>query len=186
MIAVLLGTGFEEIEAIAPVDILRRSGKEVKYVSVMDHLTVTGAHGINVAADMTLDQVDKADLEMVIIPGGLDGVNNVEANQSALELIKFALDNDRYVAPICAAPTILGKRGWIDGRNATCYPGMEGEMGGAVMHLDQEFVIDGKLITGRAPGAAVEFGLALCEAVTDESMKKTIMYFMVYGDVREI
>lgn len=179
MIYLFLAKGYEEIEAVAPMDILRRAKMEAQYVGV-DSLVVEGAHGINIQADITVDQMDLENMEMVIIPGGLDGVNNVEASPAAMAAIKYAVDNGKYVAAICAAPTILGKRGWLDGVKATCYPGMEGDMGGAVMQKDAKFVVDGKFITGQAPAAAVDFGLAIVETLIDSSMKKTIMHFMVY------
>ncbi len=179
MIYILLAKGFEEIEAIAPMDILRRAKLQAKYAGV-GGLVIEGAHGINIQADMTVDQIDPESVEMVIVPGGLDGVNNIEASSVAMELIESAIKGDKYVACICAAPTILGKRGWLDGVKATCYPGMESDMGGAIMQKDARFVVDGRFITGQAPAAAVDFGLAIVEALTDSSMKKTIMHFMVY------
>lgn len=178
MIYVLLGEGFEEIEAVAPIDILRRAQLKVQYAGVGGKV-IMGAHGINVVADITVDEIDFSQMEMLVVPGGA-GVAAIEASEKAMEALMFALENDIYLGLICAAPTILGKRGLLDGRKATCYPGMEGDMGGAIMQPGATAVKDGKIITGQAPAAAIDFGLALVEAMTDSSMKKTIMYFMAY------
>lgn len=179
MIYVLLGEGYEEIEAVAPVDILRRAGLNVQYAGIGGK-TITGAHGIKIESDITVDEIDLDAMEMIVVPGG-GGVAAVEADESAMRALLYAFSNDIFTGLICAAPTILGKRGLLDGRVATCYPGMENDMGEAIMRPDESAVRDGKLITGRAPAAAVDFGLALVEALTDSSMKKTIMYFMAYN-----
>ena len=127
MVYVLLGTGFEEMEAIAPIDMMRRAGISVLTVGV-DGKAVTGGHGITVEADITLDQMDLTDLEMIVLPGGLGGVATVRSSQPALDALRFAYENDKYVAAICAGPTVLAELGILGSRRATCYPGCEDAM----------------------------------------------------------
>ena len=164
MVYMLLGTGFEETEAIAPLDLLRRAGVDVLTVGVTGK-TVFGSHKIGVEADITIDQMDLTDLEMIILPGGLGGVASVRASQPALDALRFAWENGKFVAAICAGPTVLADLGITDGKNATCYPGCEGGMGSANMIPDVACVREGNLITGTSAGCAVTFGLALVEAL---------------------
>ena len=122
MVYMLLGTGFEETEAIAPLDLLRRAGVDVLTVGVTGK-TVYGGHNIGIEADITIDEMDLTNLEMIILPGGLGGVASARASQPALNALKFAWENDKFVAAICAGPTVLADLGITDGKNATCYPG---------------------------------------------------------------
>lgn len=163
MVYVMLGTGFEEIEALAPVDLLRRAGLEVMTVGI-NGKTVYGGHGIGVEADITLEEMDLTSLEMIVLPGGLGGVASIRASRETLEAVKFAYENNRFVAAICAGPAVLADLGITEGRNATCYPGQAGNMRGALLH-EAAAVRDGKLITGASAGCAVEFALALIEAL---------------------
>lgn len=167
MVYVLLGTGFEEVEAIAPVDLLRRANIPTLTVGV-DGKQVTGGHGITVEADITVGQMDLTDLDMIVLPGGLGGVATARKSEAALDALRFAWDNDKYVAAICAGPTVLADLKITDGRNATCYPGCESGMGDAVMAENAACVQDGKLITGTSAGCAVSFGLKLIEALKGE------------------
>ena len=164
MVYVLLGTGFEEMEAIAPIDLLRRAGVSVLTVGV-DGKAVTGGHGITVEADITIDQMDLPDLDMIVLPGGLGGVATARASQKALDALRFAWENDKFVAAICAGPTVLADLGITDGRKATCYPGCEAGMGSAYMVADAPCIRDGRLITGASAGCAIPFGLMLIEAL---------------------
>ena len=173
MVYMLLGTGFEETEAIAPLDLMRRAGIQVLTVGV-NGKTVYGGHGIGVEADITLEEMDLTQLEMIVLPGGLGGVASVRASQDAMEALRFAWENDKFVAAICAGPTVLADLGITDGRKATCYPGCESGMGSAVMVPDVPCVRDGKLITGTSAGCAIPFGLALIEAVKGEAAAKTV------------
>ena len=163
MVYVLLGTGFEEVEAIAPVDLLRRSGVSVLTVGV-DGKAVTGSHGITVEADITLEQMDLTDLEMIVLPGGLGGVATARSSQGALDALRFAYENNKFVAAIYAGPTVLAELGIIGDRRATCYPGCETAMGSATM-TEAACVTDGKLITGASAGCAIPFALGLIEAL---------------------
>lgn len=163
MIYMFLGTGFEETEAIAPLDLLRRAGLQVQTVG-LNGKVIYGGHGIGVEADITVDQLDLTQLEMVILPGGLGGVASIRGCAMAMDAIRFAYENNKYTAAICAGPTVLADLGIVNGRKATCYPGCEGQMAGAVM-VESAAVTDGKLITGTSAGCAVSFGLALIAAL---------------------
>ena len=172
MVYVLLGTGFEETEAIAPIDLLRRAGIPTTTVGI-NGTTVYGSHNIGIAADITIGQMDLTDLEMIVLPGGLGGVASVRACPEAMAALKFAWDNGKYVASICAGPTVLADLGITDGKNATCYPGCESQMGSANM-VTAAAVTDGKLITGASAGCAIPFGLALVAALKGEEMADKI------------
>ena len=163
MVYMLLGTGFEETEAIAPLDLLRRAGVEVKTVG-LNGKVIYGGHGIGVEADMEISQIDLKDLEMIILPGGLGGVASIRGCQAAMDAVRYAYENGKYTAAICAGPTVLADLGIVDGKNATCYPGCEGQMGTSNM-VEAAAVTDGKLITGTSAGCAVPFGLALITAL---------------------
>lgn len=164
MVYMLLGTGFEETEAIAPLDLLRRAGVEVCTVGVNGKI-VYGSHKIGVEADIEIGQMDLTDMEMIILPGGLGGVTSVRASKEAMDALAFAWENDKYVAAICAGPTVLADLGITAGMNTTCYPGCEGGMGSAILIEDAAVVTDEKLITGTSAGCAIPFGLALIEAL---------------------
>ena len=164
MVYVLLGTGFEEMEAIAPIDLLRRAGIPTLSVGV-EKKSVTGSHGITLEADITLGEMDLTDMDMIVLPGGLGGVATVRKSDGALEALRFAWENEKYVAAICAGPTVLAELGITDGLNATCYPGCESAMGSAKMAEGVPCVRDGRLITGTSAGCAVPFGLMLIEAL---------------------
>ena len=164
MVYMLLGTGFEETEAIAPLDLLRRAGVDILTVGVTGK-TVYGSHKIGIEADITIDEMDLTNLEMIILPGGLGGVASARASQPALDALRFAWENDKFVAAICAGPTVLADLHITDGKNATCYPGCESGMGSANMISNAACVRDGKLITGTSAGCAIPFGLALVEAL---------------------
>ncbi len=173
MVYVLLGTGFEEMEAITPVDLLRRAGVPVLTVGVTGKV-VYGSHNIGVEADILLEQMDLTDLEMIVLPGGLGGVASARASEAALDALKFAWENDKYVAAICAGPTVLADLHITDGKAATCYPGCEGGMGSANMRSDAACVQDGKLITGASAGCAIPFGLKLIEVLKCADAAKAI------------
>ena len=157
MIYMLLGTGFEETEAIAPLDLLRRAGLEVQTVG-LNSKVIYGSHGIGVEADM----------EMIVLPGGLRGVASIRGCRSAMDAIRFAYENGKYTAAICAGPTVLADLGITDGKNATCYPGCDSQMGSANM-VCAAAVTDGKLITGTSAGCAIPFGLELIAALKGRS-----------------
>lgn len=179
MVAILLGEGFEESEALVPADLLRRAGIVTALVGV-DGSVVTGSHGIAVQADLALEQVDPDELDMLVLPGGMGGVASIQMNLFATALIQRSWERGLYLAAICAAPTILAGMGILDRRRAVCYPGMEDEMGSAVVRQGQHVVVDGHIITAEAAGSAFEFGLKLVEILSGracaEQVKQEVHY----------
>ena len=173
MVYVLLGTGFEEVEAIAPIDLMRRAGVEVLTVGIGSK-TVYGGHGIGVEADITLEEMDLTNLEMIVLPGGLGGVASIRASRAAMDAVAFAAENRRYVAAICAGPTVLADLGITDSRKVTCYPGCEEKMGAAECIPNEACIQDGNVITGTSAGCAVAFGLKLIAALKGEGVAKTV------------
>lgn len=178
MVYLLLGNGFEEMEAIAPCDILRRGGVEVRFVGIGGG-KIIGAHGITVQADMTVQELDFEALSMIVLPGGMSGVKAIRESREAMAAIARAYADGRFVAAICAAPVILAELSITDGRSATCYPGMKQQMGRAHM-VNAPVVRDGTLITGRAAGTAVEFGLALLEALQGRKASEKVRAGIVF------
>ena len=173
MVYVLLGTGFEETEAIAPIDLLRRAGVEVRTVGLNGKI-IYGGHGIGVETDIEVDAMDLSDLEMIVLPGGLGGVASIRACKPAMDAVAWAWKHGRYVAAICAGPTVLADLHITDDRNATCYPGCEMAMGTATMIENAAAVTDGKVITGTSAGCAVPFGLALVAALKGQDVADAI------------
>ncbi|MBR6918253.1 MAG: DJ-1/PfpI family protein [Clostridia bacterium] len=177
MVYLFLAEGFEEIEALTPVDVLRRAGVDVKTVGVTGE-RVRGSHGIEVASDISLDDAiaglsaNGAEIEMVILPGGMPGAKNLDESEGVDRFIKEALKQDAYIAAICAAPMILGKRGLLSGRDATCYPGFEKYLDGA-KYYEASVVADGNFITADGMGSALDFALQLTALLKsdDESEK---------------
>lgn len=164
MVYILLGTGFEEIEALAPVDLLRRAGVEVTTVGLNGKI-VCGSHRIGVQADITIEELDISDAEMIVLPGGLGGVASIRGCQKALEAVKAVAAAGKYVAAICAGPTVLADLGLLTGVKATCYPGQIPNMKDALVVENAACVTDGRIITGTSAGTAVPFALALIEAL---------------------
>lgn len=181
MVAILLGNGFEEAEALVPCDILRRGGVEVALVGV-NGIQIASSHNIVVSVDKTIDEVDPEQLEMLVLPGGLRGVAAMEESAPARELIRKVWDSGRYLAAICAAPALLGRMSLLEGRKAVCYPGMEGELKGALPQPDKQVVVDGNLITGQAPGAAFPFAFQLLEALKGSAAMEESKRASVYRD----
>ncbi|MDE5859261.1 MAG: DJ-1/PfpI family protein [Oscillospiraceae bacterium] len=164
MIYVFLAQGFEETEAIAPIDILRRCEKEVVTVGIGDNI-IKGSHGIAVVTDTEDKLIElNSDLEMIVLPGGMPGTLNLEKSKIVQKAIDYCADNGKYIGAICAAPSILGHKGLLKGKKAVCYTGFEPQLEGAEI-ADAPAVIDGKIITARGAGAAVDFGLKLVEAL---------------------
>lgn len=163
MVYVLLGNGFEEVEAITAIDYLRRAKIAVATVGI-DSKEITGGHGICVQADIEIGQMDLTEMDMIVLPGGLGGVAAIAGCTQAKESIRFAWENDKFVAAICAAPTILGEMGLLEGKIATCYPGCEDKLCGAI-YKEAAAIVDGKLITGASAGCAETFAYCLIEAL---------------------
>ena len=160
MVYVFLAEGFEEMEAIAPIDLLRRAGCAVQTVAVGTSRTVTGSHGIPLTADITAAEVTTVGLEAVILPGGMPGTLHLEADVTVQTMIDHAVSEDLVLGAICAAPSILGHKGLLDGKHAVCFPGFEETLAGAVIE-SAPAVIDGRFVTAKGAGAATEFALAL-------------------------
>ncbi len=173
MVYVLLGTGFEELEALTPVDLLRRADIPVMTVGISGK-TVIGGHGIGVCADITPEEMDLDAMDMLVIPGGLGGVAAIKASPAAMAAIAYAHQTEKFIAAICAGPTVLAQLGITDGKNAVCYPGCEGQMGTAHILADAACVRDGKIITGTSAGCAVPFTLKLIEALRGETAARSI------------
>ncbi len=173
MVYILLGTGFEEIEATVPLDLLRRANIPVMTVGI-DGKTVYGSHRIGIEADITLEEMDLTALDMIVLPGGLGGVATARACPAALDALRFAWENGKFVAAICAGPTVLADLHITDGRKATCYPGCEAGMGNAHMVPGAACVRDGKLITGTSAGCAIAFGLELIAALKGQEAADAI------------
>ena len=167
MVYMFLGTGFEETEAIAPLDLLRRADIPVKTVGLNGPI-ITGSHGIGIVADMEIGELDVSDAEMIILPGGLGGVASIRACEKAMDAIRAVWEAGKFAAAICAGPTVLADLGITEAKNATCYPGCENGMGSANM-IHAAAVRDGRLITGTSAGCAVPFGLKLIEALKGEA-----------------
>ncbi len=172
MVYMFLGTGFEETEAITPLDLLRRAGVTVRTVGLNGRI-VYGSHGIGVEADIIPEEMDLSQAEMLILPGGLGGVASIRESKAAMDALRWAYKNDRYTAAICAGPTVLADLGITDGKRAVCYPGCEENMGSAVT-VNAPCMQDGKVITGASAGCAVPFALALIRALRGEEAAKAI------------
>lgn len=157
-----LAKGFEEIEAITTVDMLRRAGVDVVTAGVDadSNNLVEGAHGICVKADLSSGDISFENMEGIILPGGMPGTINLENSTSVMKALDYCVDNGLYIFAICAAPQILGHKGILSGKNATCYPGFEGELEGAILS-DAQAVCDGKVITSKGPGATIAFASAI-------------------------
>ena len=179
MVYILLAPGFEESEALVPADLLRRANIETALVSIGDR-AVTGSHQITVQADLTLDQVELDRVEMIVLPGGSVGVKNLGEELKVEALVREAVRRDIWVAAICAAPTLLGRWGLLEGKDAVCYPGMEEGLTGAQPRMDRGVVVDGKIITGRAAGSAFDFGLALVEALAGAAEADKVRHGIYY------
>jgi 4-methyl-5(b-hydroxyethyl)-thiazole monophosphate biosynthesis len=177
IVYVFLADGFEEIEAICPIDILRRGNVEVVTVGVTGK-TVTGSHGIAITADKEIGELDpSASYDMVMLPGGMPGTDNLQKNETVKLFIENTLKNGGYIAAICAAPKILGEMGILSGKRAICFPGYESELKGAVI-ASESVVRDGKIITAKGAGVALEFGFELLTALTDRSTADKISAIM--------
>ena len=172
MIIVLLADGFEELEALTPVDILRRAGHNVKTVGIGGKIPV-GSHGIPVVCDSLPEDIDLSKVDMAIFPGGMPGSLNLDASPFTDKIIAAVTENGGRIAAICAAPLILGRRGLLNGKKATCYPGFENELSGAEI-VDAGVVTDGNITTARGMGVALEFAEELISLVCGEETKKSL------------
>lgn len=170
MFYIFLADGFEEIEALCPYDLLLRGGVEVKTVSINPTTAVTGTHNIAVHADMTIAEISLDDeISGIMLPGGMPGASNLEANDTVQAFITKAASEDKLIAAICAAPYILGNRGLLEGKEATCFPGFEGYLEGAYIS-DEKVVRDDNIITAKGMGAAFDLGIEMIKYFKGEEL----------------
>lgn len=177
MVYVLMVNGFEDVEAIEPIDIMRRAGIGVKTVGVMGK-NATSSHDITIETDILIDDINKDDMEMLVLPGG-PGHTNLDESPEVQGLITYALEKDIYIAAICASPSILGKRGILDGKNYTCFPGFE-KYAPNGNFTGEKATLDGKILTGKGAGAASNFGFKMVEILKGkdiaDKLKKEMQY----------
>jgi 4-methyl-5(b-hydroxyethyl)-thiazole monophosphate biosynthesis len=180
MVYMFLAEGFEEIEALCPLDIMRRAGIEALTVGV-GAKQITGAHGITVDADMTAEEFERrdlSDLDMIFLPGGMPGTLNLAASNTVISAINAAAATDRYIAAICAAPSILGDMGLLRGREAICYPGFEDRLTGATVS-EKRVVLDGKILTAAGMGAALDMGIKIVEIFCGEQKAAALRHAVI-------
>ena len=168
MVYMFLANGFEEVEALCPLDLLRRAGVSVTTVAIGGSDSVIGSHGIAVQADIPESLYRDAKPEMIILPGGMPGSANLDASRTVDTALRVAAASNAYLAAICAAPMVLGKRGYLQGKRATCFPGFEEHLIGATL-AKERVVTDQKTITAAGMGVALEFGLALVAALKGQN-----------------
>ena len=178
MVYVFLADGFEEIEAIFPIDILRRGKVAVKTVGVGNEY-IKGAHNITFKTDIRETDIDLNLLEAIILPGGMPGTKNLKNSKAVKKAIEFASLNNRLISAICAAPSVLGEMGLLNGKHAVCYPGFEKELKGAIIE-DSLVVEDERFITAKGPGAASEFGFSILKALKGAELSNKIKAEMQY------
>jgi 4-methyl-5(b-hydroxyethyl)-thiazole monophosphate biosynthesis len=171
---IFLATGFEEIETITVIDVLRRGGVNVT-VTGLSSSVIEGAHGIKIVPDKNIDSVKIFDFDAVIVPGGTPGYKNLRNDQRVIDMVKEAFDSNKIVAAICAAPAVLSDAGILKNKNCTIYPGMENELekGGGKPKLDT-VVIDGNIITSRGPATALPFAIKLVELLSGKQMAREV------------
>ncbi len=172
-VALFLADGFEEIEALGTVDILRRAEISVETISITDKKEVKGAHGIAVSADKTFGEVDFSTFDMIVLPGGMPGAQNLNEHIQMKKRVAEFAQKEKFVAAICAAPMVLGDLKLLDGKNATCYPGFESKLGGAKV-TNESVAMSDNIITGKGPGFVFDFALQLVESLAGKSVRDEV------------
>ena len=185
MVLIHLAEGYEEVEALTCVDVLRRAGVDAKMVSVTGDLLVRGAHGINIEADVLFEEADYDACEMIVLPGGMPGATNLRDHAGLTARIEAFAKAGKPLAAICAAPLALAAHGALTGKNATIYPGMESYLAGA-NPTGGTVTVDGNVITGMGPALAMEFALALVEFLKGAETKKEVATGLLYDRIGEI
>ncbi|MEA1975255.1 MAG: DJ-1 family glyoxalase III [Bacillota bacterium] len=175
---ILLANGFEEIEAITVIDILRRAKIDLEIVSITNSLEVISDRSLKIIADITINDIIKKDINSIILPGG-SGYKNLEDSETTKNLLLYAYNNNKYLFAICAAPSILGTLGLLNGKIATCYPGFEKYLNGS-KKCSKDVCIDNKLITSRGPGTAHKFAYAIVTKLTNQTLSDTIKNGMLF------
>lgn len=178
-VAIFLASGFEEIEALTVVDLLRRVHVDIDMVSITGEKRAVGSHDIVVETDKIINQLNFSEYDMLILPGGMPGTLNLEACEVLMNQVDTFYKQEKYLAAICAAPSILGHKGILEGRKACCYPGFEKDLTGADVSMEP-VCVDGNIITARGMGCAIEFGLKIVEKLLDAetavNLKEGIIY----------
>ncbi len=178
-IAVFAAEGCEEIEALTVVDILRRAGMETDIISLTENKAVTGSHNIVFGAEKRFDDIDMNDYDAAILPGGMPGTKNLATHTGVCSTVKNFAANGKLLAAICAAPSVLGELGVLEGKKAVCYPGFENHLVGAEVLLNGVFT-DGNIITSRGMGTAIDFALAIVEYFSDKTIADELSKAIIY------
>lgn len=179
MVYEFLANGFEEVEALAPVDILRRGGVDIQTVSVTGSEYVESAHGVTMKADILFKEANFGDADMLLLPGGLPGATNLRDHEGVCRALAAQAERGGRIGAICAAPLVLGKLGLLQGKRATCYPGFEKFMTGAT-YTEEMFTVDGNIITGRGPAAAFPYSYAILAMFRGEEAMESVADGMIY------
>lgn len=177
---VFLADGFEEIEGLTVVDLLRRAKFETEMVSIMETKQVKGSHGIEVTADSMFADQTYADAELLVLPGGMPGTLNLGSHEGLCELLKKHYAEDKKIAAICAAPSVFGQLGFLNGRIATCYPGFESKLEGAIV-CATKVAVDGNVTTAKGMGTAIDFSLKLIEQLLNKETADEISQGIIYS-----
>lgn len=172
LIYVFLADGFEEIEAVSVIDILRRASLNVKTVGVENRL-ITGAHGIKVESDISCDDINLEKVEAIVLPGGMPGTTNLANSSVVINTIDYCINNNKLIAAICAAPSILGKQRFLKGKKAVCYPGFEEQLLGAVLDKSPICLCQ-NILTAKGPGVAIQFALKIVSLLTGDPLANSI------------
>ena len=175
-----LADGFEEIEGLTVVDLLRRAGEEVEMVSIMGRKEIYGAHGIKVLADSLFEETDFADAKMLVLPGGMPGTLHLGAYEPLTKMLVEWNTNEKNIAAICAAPSVFGDLGLLEGKEAVCYPGFEERLTGATIG-SESVAISGNIVTSRGLGTAIDFAAALIEKLQSKEKAEEIKKSIIYG-----
>ena len=179
-IAVHLAEGFEEIEAVSIIDVLRRAEIDVTVVSISEKQEVTGSHGIRVIADHLFNEIDYEKVDMIILPGGMPGSSNLNSHLGLWEQILNFYDNKKLLGAICAAPLVFGSLGILKGKKATCYPGFENQLHGAIVTGENIEVAD-NIITAKGAGVAIDFALKIVEMLKGKDFANKLAQKMIVG-----
>ena len=178
-VSVILADGFEEIEGLTAVDLLRRAKIYVDTVSITGDYTVHGAHGINVQTEDLFEEVNFVESDMIVLPGGMPGTKNLDAHEGVRRVVKDFVQEGKKIGAICAAPTVLSNLGILKGKRVTCYPAMEKEIQGAAL-TGAPVTVDGNIITSQGVGTAIDFALKLIEVLSGKEKAEEIAESIVY------
>lgn len=174
-----LAEGFEELEVVTPVDLLRRAGISVNTVSISGKKEVTGAHGITLHADLLFEQCDFTHADLLMLPGGMPGTKNLGEHQPLCQLLTEHNEKGKRIGAICAAPSVLGQLHLLEGKKATCYPGFESYLGDS--YVDDSVVVDGNVITAKGPGVAYDYALCLIYLLKDKDTADRVASQSIYN-----